>query len=211
MFIKNSTIKLTFLCSLLLSVSNCANSSDSVTGSANISETKVGVVQITPTPFAGKAAKIKSDYLSVKTAGNLKDSVEQQELPKIWLEFDKENGQILRVDLDDKFDEDLKAAGEALFRYQYVIKHSENPDERYDASYKQLTTFDKTRNKMSKLEIDSPNGKRNLTEGEILEILYKQSGLINDRYEELDDYFYPKTSFYKFKKSVNEKLGYAIF
>ena len=168
-------------------------------------------MRITPPPFLGQKATVKGENQAIKIANDLKTSVEQQELPSVWLDFEQENGKVLRTELDDKFDENLKSAGEALFRYQYVKHHSENPDERYYASYDQLMIFENTCNKMSKLEIDSPNGKRNLTEDEILEILYKQSGLINDRYYELDDYFYPKSSFYKFKKSVNEKLGYSIF
>ncbi len=74
-----------------------------------------------------------------------------------------------------------------------------------------MMTFGNSLNKISKLEIDSPDGKRNLTEDEVLKIIYKQSGLINDRYEELDDYFYPKSYFYKFKRSINEETGYSIF
>ena len=71
--------------------------------------------------------------------------------------------------------------------------------------------FNDALNEVRELEIDSPDGKRKLTEDEVKEILSKQAGLINDRYFDLDDYFKPKSAFYKFKKSVNEKFGYSVF
>lgn len=195
---------------LMLVFSACSETTQKprVTGQ---SETKTSASQITPTPFQGKTAKIRGEYAPVKIAGNLEDSVEQQELPKIWLEFEQENDGTAKVELDGKFNENLQSAGEALFHYQFVIHQSENPDERYDAIYNHTITFVNSGSEMRRLEINSPDGKRKLTEAEINEIFNKQAGLINDRYYELDDYFYPKSSFYKFKKSVNEKFGYSIF
>lgn len=187
--------------------------SDSVQNSQIIEqpESKAALIQVTPTPFSGKTAKIRGEYAPIKLTENLKDSVEQQGLPKIWLEFEKENGEVLKTELDEKLNENLNTAGEALLRYRYIKYHSENPDEIVNAAYNHSITFVNSLNEIRKSEIDSPDGKRTFTEEEATEILSKQAGLINDRYFELDDHFNPKSAFYKFKKSVNEKLGYSIF
>lgn len=175
------------------------------------SETNAGVIEVMPTPFFGKVAIIKSDFEPIKFQDNLKSSVEQQELPKIWLEFQKENSEMQKVELDDTFREKLSVAGRLLFNYRYVINNSENPDERYNASYNQLQNAVWTRNDFREMKIDSPDGERKLTEDEVSAIFDKQNGLINDRYFELEDHFKPKSAFYKFKKSINEKLGHQIF
>ncbi len=199
-----------FLILFLFLFSACSNTVQ--TSQINtIPESKGAVFQVTTTPLPGKTAKIRGEYTPIKITENLKDSIEQQDLPKIWLEFEKENGEILKIELDEQLKESLKSAGEALFHYQYVKYHSENPDEGYDATYNHSITFDNSLNKIRKSEIDSPDGKRILTEEEAKEILSKQAGLINDRYFELDDHFKPKSAFYKFKKSINEKLGYSVF
>ncbi|HVE59201.1 MAG TPA: hypothetical protein VNB22_20425 [Pyrinomonadaceae bacterium] len=174
-------------------------------------ETKGGVMTVTPSPFLGQRAKIRGENFSIKIAENLEASVFQQELPNIWLEFEQGNGEVSRIELDSKFNENLKSAGEHLYRYQFVINNSENPDDRAQASYNQLMSSVNARNEIRKLEADLPDGKRKLTEDEIEGIFRKQSGLINDRYFELDDHFKPKSSFYKLKKSISKKLGYSIF
>lgn len=187
--------------------------SNSVQNSQTIkqSESKAAVIQVIPSPFPGKTAKIRGEYSPIKITENLKDSVEQQDLPKIWLEFEQENGEVLKTELDEKLNENLKTAGEALLHYQYIKYHSENHDELANAAYNHSITFVNSLNEIRKSEINSPDGKRILTEEEAAEILSKQAGLINDRYFELDDHFNPKSAFYKFKKSVNKKLGYSIF
>ena len=211
MFIRNFTLKIIFFCLSLIFLSNCANYSKSVPTSTNISESKGSVIRVTPPPFLGQKAKVKGENQAIKITDDLKTSVEQQQLPKIWLEFDQESGEVLKTELDSKLKEQLSSDGKSLFQYQYVINNSENPDERYDVSYKNSMTFINTLNEIKKMEIDSPDGKRRLTEEETTEILFKQAGLINDRYYELDDHFKPKSAFYRFKKSINEKIGYSIF
>ncbi|MEP6902090.1 MAG: hypothetical protein ABJA66_10085 [Actinomycetota bacterium] len=190
MFNKSFTTKSIFVIFVLFSFSSCADSPKSVL-TAKVASS-ANTVSAVPAPILGQLAKIRGENQAIKITGNLKDSVEQQKLPNIWLEFDQGNGNVLRTELDGKFNEYLKSHGEALFRYQYVINHSENPDERYDASYNHSLTFGNSLNGIRNLEIDLPDGKRKLTEVEIKEILSKQSGLINDRYDELNDYFNPK-------------------
>jgi len=177
----------------------------------NRSETKGGAMTVTPSPFLGQKAKIRGENSPVKIAENLEVSVLQQELPNIWLEFERENGEVSTIELDNRFHENLKSAGNSLFHYQFVINNSENPDEKAQASYDQLISAANARNEIRKFEADLPGGKRKLTEDEIDGIFKKQSGLINDRYFELDDHFKPKSDFYRFKKSINEKFGYSIF
>lgn len=77
---------------------------------------------MTPTPFLGKIAVIRSEYQALKIGDNLKESVEQQDLPEIWLVFEKENGESQRVELNDIFKEKLAVTGRLLFNYQYTIK-----------------------------------------------------------------------------------------
>lgn len=120
MLFKNFTLKSTFFCLFIFLASNCADSSKSIP-STTVPETKAAVVQVTPAPFLGQMAKVQGENQAIKITDNLKSSIEQQELPKIWLEFDRENGEILRTELDNKFTENLYSAGQALFRYQYVI------------------------------------------------------------------------------------------
>ncbi len=199
-----------FTLAVLTAFSACSKSSESAQNSKE-SETRASVIELTPTPFIGQKAKVRGENQTIRVADNLKDSVEQQELPNIWLEFDEGNSKFLRTAPDSNFNENLRLVGQALLHYQYVINNSANGDERFNASYNHSITFEKTINAMRQSEIDSPDGKRKLTEDEIRDILHKQAGLVNDRYFELDDYFKPKSAFYRFKKSFNEKLGYLIF
>ena len=209
MAVKSSGVKITSLL-IVLFFSACSRSVETTQTDIKY-ESKAAAIAVTPTPFLGKPAIIRGEYQPMKIAADLKGSVDQQETPKIWLEFEKENAELQKVELNDDFKEKLIVAGKLLLNYQYVIHNSENPDERYDASYNQLKNAVWTRNDFREMEINSPDGKRKLTEEEVDQIFSKQAGLINDRYFEIDDHFKPKSAFYNFKKSVNEKLGYSVF
>ena len=209
MAIKFFKLKL-LLISIVLFLLACSGSNNNLQTENKI-ETRGGVILVTPTPFLGKTAVINSEYQPIKIADSLKSSVEQQDLPKIWLEFQNKNSEIQKVELNDTFKKKLAVAGRLLLNYQYIINNSEDPNERFDASYNQLQNAVWTRNDFREMEIDSPDGKRKLTEDEVSEIFDEQAGLINDRYFALDDHFKPKSAFFRFKKSVNEKLGYQIF
>jgi hypothetical protein len=206
----NSRITTIFVIVFALIFSACSNLSESHEITKSV-ESRGNITNQTPTPFLGQIAKVRGENRDIKIAENLSASVEQQELPEIWLEFEKENGEISKIELNDDLKKKIYSAGKALFYYQYVINNSENPDERFNASYNDSMTFINTLHEIEKMEINSPDGERKLTEEEAEEILSKQAGLINDRYFELDDHFKPKSAFYKFKKSVNEKIGYSIF
>jgi hypothetical protein len=191
MMIKSLAVQF-FILAVLLMFSSCSNTLENAEVIRQ-SETKGGAMTTTPSPFLGQKAKIRGENSPIKIAESLEATVLQQELPNIWLEFEQANGEVSRIELDNRFDENLKSAGNSLFRYQFVINNSENPDERAQASYNQLMSTANARNEIRRLEANLPDGKRKLTEDEIEGIFNKQSGLINDRYFELDDYFKPKS------------------
>lgn len=207
MIIKLLNITTLSLFSVLI-FSACSNSSHQENQQ---SETKASVISLNESSLLVKTGTVKGEYESIKITENLKDSVEKQNLPKIWLEFEQENGEILKTELDDKYKENLNSVGRQLFYYRYIKYRSENTTEIANAAYNHSKSFGKALNSLRKLEIDLPNGKRKMTEDEVIQVLDTQSEMINKRYFELDDHFYPKSSFYRFKESVNEKLGYQIF
>lgn len=201
----------TLILFVLLTLPSACSKTSETTAKSDVGESKAGTFAVTPTPFTGQKVIIKGEMPQIIIADDLKDSVDRQELPHIWLELEQANGEVLRTELDDKLKESLRAAGNALLRYQYVIHHSEDPNERFNASFNHLKTSANERDRISQLEISLPGGNRTLTEEEISNLFRKQSGLINDRYWELDDHFYPKSSFYRFKEYVNKKLSYDLF
>lgn len=198
------------LFALLTLLSACSNKTE-ITTKSDITESKADTFSPTSTPFTGQKATIRGEMPQMKIADNLKDSVEQQDLPHIWLEFEQENGNPLKVELNDQTKSNLASVGKALYKYQYVKNNSENPDEKANTAYNHSLSFADSLNGIRNLEMDLPDGKRKLTDEEIYNLLSKQAGLINDRYYELDDHFKPKSSFYRFKQSVNKKLGYDLF
>lgn len=194
--------------SLILLLSACSTSHHQTTQQI---ETRAVAIAINSNTFSGKTAIIKGEYAPIKVNENLKDSVEQQELPNIWLEFEKENGEIKKVKLDANSIKKLDIAGKSLFNYRFLKNNSDDSNVIVNSAYNHSINFGNALNTLRVMKIDSPDGRRKLTEEEVQEILDKQAGLINDRYFELDDHFKPKSEFYKFKKSINEKFGYQIF
>lgn len=188
---KNSAIKsLIFLLPLLLA--SCNDTRNLPAKVENASESKATVVLVTPTPFTGQRAIVRGENLPIKFAGNFQDSIKQQEPPHVWLEFPQQNEENLKVELGEKINEKLKAIWQVSLTYRNVKRNSKSPDELYDASFNHSMTYIHSRDEMMILEVDSPDGKRRLTEGEIEEIIDVAINLMVDRYEELNDHFNQK-------------------
>ncbi|HEY8560928.1 MAG TPA: hypothetical protein VIL74_11195 [Pyrinomonadaceae bacterium] len=205
-----SRFGLAFMIAGALIFSGCSGLSENHEARAENITTGAGAI-VSSEPVPDRLAKIAGQNQAITITSDLKTSVARQPLPVIWLEFEHENSEPVRVELDDKAKENLRFAGEALFNYKFVVDHSENPDERYEASYNQIKTYINALNEIRKLKMALPDGERKLTEAEIREIINVHSGLVNARYEELGRHFYPESALSEFKTSVNEKLGYRVF
>lgn len=193
MIVRNFAIKFLIFVLAILLISSCVNTQNSPPKIESESESKAAVILVTPTPFLGQRAGIQGENPPIKFAESFQDSIKQQEPPHVWLEFRQENEENLKVEFSDKINQELKSIWRVSLTYRNVKRNSKNPDELYDAVYNHGTTYVNSVNEIRELEIDSPDGKRKLTEDEIKEIIDVEIELTVDRYEELNEHFNSQT------------------
>ena len=185
---KNFLIKFIVISVTFSTLTSCANLQKSDSSNFNIAARE------TPSDSSQKA-KPNGENSPIKYAEDLETSVKQQEQPDIWLELKDNDGKILKTGLPSEMQDLIKQHWKNLFVCMYGLDHSTDYNYRRKILIDASAVVTELHHKVPSYQINTPDGKRDLTSEEMTDILTFQANLGNIRYSQLEAYFKSKNWF----------------